>query len=73
MFSKGLMIFSCAVFAVTWVAVLVSWFIYGEFPHELATYSTIMFTVLGTGYYGKSCVENKANIEASYLRKKNDR
>jgi len=61
-FSKKVLVFACAMYAITLIACIVSWFILREMPTELKGYATFLFGTLSGAYYGKSAYENKAKI-----------
>ena len=63
-FSKKLTLALMVIFALTWAAAIVSWFMGLGIPMEIMYWTTGSFGLIGSGYYAKSCVENKAKIEA---------
>jgi len=65
-FSKWLMIFATAMFFATWLVAAFSWFLWGEFPAELAGYTTAFYTVVTSFYMWKSGYENKSKIEKGW-------
>lgn len=64
-FSKGIMIFACAVYAATWLAAVISWFLLGILPDSLLGFGTGAFGVALTVYGTKSGFENCAKIDLS--------
>ncbi|MCL2617086.1 MAG: hypothetical protein FWD96_05520 [Defluviitaleaceae bacterium] len=62
-FSKKLMVYASAMYSATWVVSAVSWFVLGDVPQELLTYSTWLYGAGLTVYSGKSAYENKPKIE----------
>jgi hypothetical protein len=62
-FSKKLMVFSCVLYACTWVVCVVAWFWQGVFPEEIKTMATVLFGASFACYEAKACIENKTKLE----------
>ena len=58
-FSKKLMISTSVIFILTWLAAIVSWFLYKELPIELLWFASLPFTVSAGCYYCAEAYEKK--------------
>jgi len=61
-FSKFLMIFATVLCTVTWIASVVAWFLWREFPEDITQYSIWFYGTSLVVYMAKSGYENKAKI-----------
>ena len=64
--SKKLLYFITALYAVSWVIVVVTLLVHGETPWELIRYTTLLFTAECVVYGCKSAYENKPKIERDW-------
>ena len=62
-FSKNLMIFASVMYAVTWVVLVLSWFIIGEMPEGIKTYATWLYGAVMGVYGAKAYGENRLKIQ----------
>lgn len=56
-FSKKIIIFASVIYALTWVVMVVSWFLYRDFPMEIKEFTTYIYGVAIAFYFGKSAYE----------------
>ena len=69
-FSKKLILGTLMFISLVCIASMLSWFLIGEWPREVAEFFIWPFIVAITGYMGKSAYENKAKILGREDRKK---
>ena len=62
-FSKKLMVFAAVPFAATWVVAVLSWFLIGEVPEALLSYTTWLYGAAWAVYGCKAAYENRCKIE----------
>lgn len=62
-FSKCVIIFASVMFALTWIVGAVSWFMWREFPAELAQLVTALYGVALAIYGAKAGIENHTKIK----------
>jgi len=67
-FSKILMIFSCFIVVIAFIASIVAWFIDVETPYHLLEFAK-WFSAPIVAYMGMAGYVNKAKIETDYLDK----
>jgi len=72
-FSKKLTTFFCILIAAAFTVAAFSWLAWREIPTELLAWVTGFISACGVPYMAKSCMENKAKIEANYLENRNNR
>jgi chaperonin GroEL (HSP60 family) len=63
-FSKKLMIFSCVIYACTWIVTMTSWFFMESYSEDLKSMATWLFGASLAFYEAKSAIENKTRINA---------
>jgi len=62
-FSKKLIIFTSAIYLISWIMAAYSLFVLGEIPFELLQYANILYGASVVSYCGKAAYENKAKID----------
>ena len=61
-FSKKLMVFASAAFALTWLAAMVSWFVLRDVPEGVMQFVSVLYGATFVSYCGKSAYENRYRI-----------